>query len=90
MRSKNSAPLTLKEREHLSRVKSAPCSVCDGIGGFAHHINQGDHFTTVALCYDCHQGSCGWHGDKTRWRIYRVPDEVRALNKTLKAIYDNA
>ena len=49
----------------------------------AHHIVQGQHFTTVALCDDCHQGSeNGWHGRKVMWRIMKL-DELGALNITL-------
>lgn len=82
MRSKNSKPLTPAERDHLAAVKSLRCSCCDGPGGFAHHIEQGQHFTTVALCHECHQGHNGWHGNKTLWRIRKL-DELGALNITL-------
>lgn len=84
MRSKNSKAFTRSEAEHLSAVKELPCSVCDAPGpSDAHHINQGQHFTTVALCKDCHMGSeNGWHGRKTMWRI-RKWDELDALNVTL-------
>jgi hypothetical protein len=47
---------------------------------------QGQHFTVVALCKDCHQGSeNGWHGRKTMWRIHKM-DELDALNVTLSRI----
>jgi hypothetical protein len=84
MRSKNSKAFTKAEAAHLAAVKSLPCSVCDAPEpSDAHHINQGQHFTTVALCKDCHQGSeNGWHGRKTMWRIHKL-DELAALNITL-------
>jgi hypothetical protein len=83
VRSKNSSSLTKAEREHLGRVKELPCSLCDKDGpSAAHHIVQGQHFTAVALCYECHQGRLGWHGDKTLWRIKKL-DELAALNITL-------
>lgn len=42
--------LTNAEREHLARVKQLPCSVCDEPGpSEAHHINQGQQYTAVAL-----------------------------------------
>ena len=85
MRSKNSKPLTAAEREHLRKVKEAPCGWCGGVGGYAHHIKQGDHWTTVATCWECHQGPQGWHGDKTLSRIYKR-DELDALNETLRNI----
>ena len=78
--------MTAAERAHVQRVKELSCSVCDAPGpSDAHHINQGQHFTTVALCYDCHQGHNGWHGNKSLWRIRKF-DEMDALNITLKRL----
>lgn len=87
MRSKNSRALDHSERQHLEAVKSSPCSVCGAAPpSDAHHIVQGDHYTTVALCKDCHQGSeNGIHGRRTMWRVMKM-DELSALNKTLKGI----
>lgn len=83
MRTKNSKAITSVEKAHLRAVKSLPCSVCDAPApSDAHHINQGQHYTTVALCKDCHQGSVnGWHGQKVMWRIHKM-DELAALNVT--------
>ena len=78
--------LTQREREHLARVKSLPCSVCDAEGpSYAHHIEQGQQYTCVALCYDCHQGKSGWHGDRAMWKIYKM-DELAALNVTIERL----
>jgi len=87
MRSKNSTPLTQAERQHLERVKSLPCSICDAPPpSDAHHIVQGQHYTTIAACKDCHQGSHnGIHGQRRTW-IVRKLDEVSALNITLKRL----
>jgi hypothetical protein len=87
MRSKNSRAFTAAELDHIERVKALPCSVCDAPGpSDAHHIQQGQHFTVVALCKDCHQGSeNGWHGRKTMWRIRKL-DELAALNITLQRL----
>jgi hypothetical protein len=87
MRSKNSRAHTASESAHIAAVKSLPCSVCNAPGpSDAHHIVQGQHFTVVALCKDCHQGSeNGWHGRKTMWRIHKM-DELDALNVTLSRI----
>jgi hypothetical protein len=87
MRSKNSRAHTAAESAHIEAVKSLPCSVCNAPGpSDAHHIVQGQHFTVVALCKDCHQGSeNGWHGRKTMWRIHKM-DELDALNVTLSRI----
>ncbi len=87
MRTKNSKPLTAAEKAHLQAVKDLPCSVCDAPQpSDAHHINQGQHFTAVALCKDCHQGSFnGWHGQKRMWLIKKM-DELAALNVTLRRL----
>lgn len=87
MRSKNSRTPTSAESAHLAAVKSLPCVVCDAEApSEAHHIVQGQHFTTCALCMDCHRGSeNGWHGRKTMWRI-RKWDELDALNETLRRL----
>jgi hypothetical protein len=86
MRSKNSRAFRSDERDHLGRVKELPCSVCDAPGpSFAHHIKQGQHYTCVALCYECHQGKQGIHGDKTLWRIRKM-DELDALAVTLERL----
>ncbi len=76
------------ERHWVARVKEAPCSVCGQAGpSDAHHIKQGNHFTVVALCKSCHQGSkMGWHGEKRAWAIAKM-DELDALNVTIKNVF---
>ena len=73
------------ERRHVANVKMLPCSVCDQEGpSDAHHIKQGRHYTVVALCKSCHQGSMmGWHGQKRAWAIAKM-DELDALDATIK------
>lgn len=87
MRSKNSKTLTSAERDHIARVKALPCSVCNAPGPTdAHHINQGQSWTVVALCKDCHQGSFnGWHGQKRMWIVTKM-DEISALAKTIERL----
>ncbi len=87
MKTKNAKAITSAEHHHIGRVKALPCSVCDQPGpSDAHHINQGQHFTCIALCKDCHQGSFnGWHGQKRMWAVKKL-DEVSALNITLKRL----
>jgi hypothetical protein len=78
--------LTARERAHLERVRRLQCSVCDAEGpSYAHHIEQGQQYTCVALCYDCHQGKHGWHGDKAFWKIRKM-DELAALNETIERL----
>ncbi len=77
---------TRLERAHLEAVKSLPCSVCHAPApSEAHHIEQKQAFTVVALCIECHRGKGGIHGDKTLWRIYKM-DELEALNVTIKRL----
>jgi hypothetical protein len=73
------------ERAWVGLVKELPCSVCEHPGpSDAHHIEQGLHYTVVALCKSCHQGSkMGWHGEKAAWRIAKM-GEIHALNVTIK------
>lgn len=83
--------LTAKERRHLARVKSLPCSVCDAPGpSDAHHIKQHQQYTVVALCKDCHQGSLnGWHGRRNMWKLKKM-DEVDALAVTVERLLDES
>jgi len=78
------------ERAWVSMVKEQPCSICGQAGpSDAHHIKQGKHYTVVALCKSCHQGSkMGWHGGKAAWRIAKM-EEIDALNVTISNIYTN-
>ena len=88
MRSKKSKSISAAEREHVSRVKALPCSVCDEPGpSDAHHIKQGQHYTVVALCKSCHQGSLmGLHGQRRMWAIKKM-DEVDALAVTVQRLF---
>jgi hypothetical protein len=63
------------------------CSLCDCYGPCdAHHIKQGQHWTVVALCKDCHQGSIiGWHGGRKLWNVLKM-DELDALAVTIKRL----
>ncbi|HHA2879345.1 TPA: hypothetical protein ACOFC6_003215 [Stenotrophomonas maltophilia] len=87
MRSKNSKAFTTAERAHVELVKACPCSVCGKPApSTAHHIKQGDHWTTVALCGDCHQGSFnGWHGEKRMWLVMKMT-ELDALSVTIRNV----
>jgi len=77
-----------KERMWVALVKEQPCSVCGETGpSDAHHIKQGKHYTVVALCKSCHQGSkLGWHGEKAAWRIAKM-EEIDALNVTVANVF---
>jgi hypothetical protein len=79
--------LTAKQREHIGKVKSLPCSVCDAPApSDAHHIEQALQYCVVALCKDCHQGSTmGWHGQRRMWKIKKM-NELDALNITIERL----
>jgi hypothetical protein len=80
--------LNATDRKWLALVKEQPCSVCgQAAPSDAHHIKQGNHYTCVALCKSCHQGSkMGWHGEKRAWAIAKM-DEIDALNVTVNNIF---
>lgn len=89
MRSKNKPALTERERRHVLRVKLLPCSVCDAGGGEAapseaHEIKQGQWFTAVALCADCHRGSHNSIG-RGIWRVKKM-SELDALAVTIERL----
>lgn len=81
--------LNNKERRHLARVKELPCSVCDEPGpSEAHHVKQGNQYTCIALCPNCHRSpTLGWHGQKRMWAIKKM-DEIDALNKTIERLME--
>ena len=80
--------MTAQERKWVKMVKEQPCSVCGAHGpSDAHHIEQGAHFTVVALCKSCHQGSLmGWHGQKRAWALAKM-GELDALNATIRNVF---
>ena len=88
MRSKNAKAITAAESEHLERVKNLPCSICDAPGpSEAHHIDQGEHWTTVALCSFCHRcPTLGWHGQRRAWAVRKM-DELAALGVTVRRLF---
>jgi hypothetical protein len=91
MRSKNSRAHDRDESSHLVAVKSVACVTCDSPPpNIAHHVVQGDHYTTIALCEPCHVGKHGIHGDQTmlrlRFRIGGTAGELRAINETLRRV----
>ena len=89
MHSKNKKSMTNLEREHVGRIKEMACIVCEQSGpSEAHEINQGEWFTSLPLCSDCHRGvQNGIHGQKRMWNILKL-DELKALNLTLQKIFE--
>jgi len=78
------------EKKHMARVASLSCACCGKPGpSLVHHIREGQgmsqrasNWLTIPLCFDCHQGPQGLHGDKTLMRIYRL-DELDMLADTI-------
>jgi len=88
MHSKNKKAMTSLEREHVGRIKEMACIVCEQSGpSEAHEIDQGEWFTSLPLCADCHRGYNGLHGTKALWRVRKM-DELKALNLTLQKIFE--
>lgn len=91
MRTKNAARITPAESAHMVKVKRCACVLCDASPPCAaHHIEQGDHFTTLAVCEPCHVGKHGIHGDQTmlrlRFKSVGLRGEMLALNETLRRV----
>ena len=63
------------------------CVVCEASApSECHEINQGQWFTSMPLCPDCHRGSLnGIHGQKRMWSVKKM-DELAALNKTIEIL----
>lgn len=90
MRTKNAAKITAAEHAYLAMVKSSACIVCEQAGpSDAHHVEQGNHFTSLPLCKDCHTGSHnGIHGRKHMWSIKKLT-ELSALNLFIGKVWND-
>lgn len=88
MQSRNKSRMTPAEREHVTRIKLMPCCVCGEGGGEsapseAHEIEQGQWFTSIPLCADCHRGGFnGLHGQRRIWQAMKLT-ELAALNRVV-------
>lgn len=89
MQSKNKKAPTASEREHITQIKEMDCVVCGASGpSECHEINQGQWFTSMPLCADCHRGSLnGIHGQKRMWAVHKM-DELSALNETIRLLME--
>lgn len=89
MQSKNKKAPTVSERRHIARIKEMDCVVCGASGpSECHEINQGQWFTSMPLCADCHRGSFnGIHGQARMWSVKKM-DELSALNKTIEILFN--
>jgi hypothetical protein len=91
MQSKNKKPPTASEKRHIERIKQMACVICEASGpSECHEIQQGQWFTSMPLCPDCHRGSInGWHGQRRMWAIKKM-DELDALNITIERLLDES
>lgn len=77
---------TAAGKRHMTRIKRMGCVVCGAPPpSYAHHIRTGQgmsqrasDFLTLPLCYECHQGKSGIHGDRSAWRLRKL-SELDAL-----------
>ena len=82
---------TKAEKDHLNLVASHPCMVCNNQNVNVHHIRESgeprNHFKTIPLCYDHHQGKEGIHflGKKEFYNRYGY--EIDMLEKLHFDIY---
>jgi hypothetical protein len=92
------ARATAAEKAHMGRVASLPCVCCHLLDSkqegptYVHHIRTGQgmsqrasHWLTVALCYACHQGPNGVHGDQTFMAIGKLT-ELDLLAETIRLL----
>ena len=88
MQSKNKAAPTKAERAHIVRIKEMACGVCGAHGpSECHEIKQGQWFTSIPLCPDCHRGALnGLHGQKRMWAVMKV-DELDVLAWTIQSLF---
>ena len=84
-------------KSHLQRVADYGhehgCIVCGEPFAHVHHVLAGrtpgrkiGSMLTLPLCVECHTGSRGIHGDRTRWTLAKM-DEMKALDEVLEGIY---
>lgn len=87
MQSRNKPSMTKAEREHVTRIKEMSCGVCGAHGpSEAHELKQGQWFTSIPLCADCHRGSFnGIHGQARIWAAMKL-DEQEVLNETIRQL----
>ena len=85
---------TKKELEHLKRVASLGCIICDSPQVQVHHIrnrgkglgnvgigNRSSHYETIPLCYNHHLGAFSIHNNKLMFEK-RYGTEEELLKKT--------
>lgn len=88
---------TKAEKAYHDKVAQLPCMMCFVMGrqsrASVHHIREGqgasqraDHYLVIPLCYDCHQGPHGFHGDRAYMKIHKV-EELDLLALTIAMLH---
>ena len=79
-------------QRYLNRVAELPCVICGAHGVQLHHFREGQgmgqraqDWLVIPLCYPCHQGSRGFHGNRAELRSRKL-DEVDLLALTIEAL----
>ncbi|HDR9052660.1 TPA: hypothetical protein QDB02_000342 [Burkholderia vietnamiensis] len=87
MQSKNKRAPTVAERAYIALIKSMDCGCCGQTGpSEAHEIDQGQWFTSIPLCADCHRGGHnGIHGQRRIWAVLKKT-ELSVLNETIERV----
>lgn len=89
MWSRNKPKPDSQEAAHIERIKAMPCVICGEFkdaASEAHEIEQGQWFTSIPLCADCHRGSLnGIHGQRVMWKVMKQT-ELGALNETIRRL----
>ncbi|MBD1412813.1 hypothetical protein NUJ30_08665 [Burkholderia contaminans] len=87
MQSKNKRAPTVAERSYIALIKSMDCGCCGQTGpSEAHEIDQGQWFTSIPLCADCHRGGHnGIHGQRRIWAVLKKT-ELSVLNETIERV----
>ena len=88
----NKKVATKAEREHMSKVASLGCLVCQRPAN-VHHIrpiglgigNRSSHYETIPLCHDHHQGQFSIHNSKQEFEAM-YGTEKQLLQKTLQEL----
>ncbi len=91
--------MTTLAKQYIHRLHELPCVLCVELGmqqtapTAAHHTRHGagmgqraPDWLACALCYDCHQGPQGLHGDRSRFKQAKW-DEMDALAATNEAMW---
>ena len=83
----------MNAKKHIERIKLLSCACCGAVGpSSCHHLREGQgmaqrasDFLAVPLCYECHQGPRGVHGDRSMMRLMKLT-ELDMLANTIQVL----